>query len=117
MQILLDDDDFTVRYWDWTTEINHHALFVDDRLGSHDDSGEVTGKLMTDWYIVCAQPDNGKADKSGVCDPTTTPGNRHVFRCGKAGKCNYPASDWPDETNVRRGINDFDNYRTITNTE
>ena len=116
MQVLLPDDSFTVRYWDWTVPENRHALFVDDRLGSNNPIGEVTGDLMSNWHIVCAQPDNGKANKSGVCDPTTTPGNRHVFRCGKAGKCDYP--DWPDSENVIRGINDikFDNYRTITNT-
>ena len=112
MQILLKDDSFTVRYWDWTNQTNQHALFVDGRLGSNDASGYVSGELMDDWYIVCALatslPD-GKPDKSGVCNPTTTPGNRHVFRCGQAGRCGF--SDWPDVENAIRGINDFDNYR------
>ena len=111
MQILLGDDDFTVRYWDWTRPADRSALFVENKLGSNDDTGEVTGDLMTDWFIVCAS-ENGKANKNRVCDPT--PGNfsRHVFRCGIAGNCSYPG--WPDEENVRRSLN-FTNYRTIIN--
>ena len=109
MQILLGDADFTVRYWDWTIPANRSALFVENKLGSNDYTGEVTGDLMSNWYIVCALP-NGKANKNGVCDPT--PGNRHVFRCGTAGNCSHPG--WPDEENVRRSLN-FTNYRTIIN--
>ena len=111
MQILLKDDSFTVRYWDWTIPGNRNASFVYDRLGSSSTSGEVTGKLMNDWYIVCALS-NGKSDKSGVCNPTT-PGNRRVFRCGEAGKCHF--SEWPDVENAIRGINDFGNYRISSN--
>ena len=107
MQILLGDD-FTVRYWDWTKQ--QDALFTPEKLGAYDDDGEVTGELMTDWYIVCADTD-GSAKKDEVCDPT--PVNRHVFRCGTVGNCTYRG--WPDEENVRRGLKDFANYRTNTN--
>ena len=107
------DDDFTVRYWDWTKSENRDVLFVDEKLGENDYDGEVTGELMTNWYIVCALQDGRKPDRSGVCDPTITPGNSHVFRCGRAGECSWP--DWPDKENVRKGLNDFAKYRTITN--
>ena len=121
MQILLDNDEFTFRYWDWTILENRKALFVFNKLGvSATDGvpatdGRVTGNLMNNWYIVCALT-NGESNTNGVCDPTITPGNRNVFRCGKVhGNCGHPG--WPDEANVRRGLNDFANYRTNTNPE
>ena len=113
MQILLGDNQFTVRYWDWTIPSNRLTLFFFNKLGvSNPSNGEVTGALMNNWRIVCADT-NGDANKTSVCDPTITPGNRRVFRCGTVGNCGH--SGWPDEANVRRGLNDFTNYRANTN--
>ena len=114
MQILLKDDSFTVRYWDWTVPGNRDALFVSSRLGSSDTDGRVTGNLMSMWYIVCVSSD-GKPMNSSVCDPTIKPGEeRNVDRCGTAGNCTFQAG-WPDEANVRRSLSEFDNYRTTDN--
>ena len=111
MQKLLKDDSFTVRYWDWTVQANRDALFVPNKLGSSDD-GQVTGDLMSTWYIVCVSPD-GEPIKS-VCDPTTTPEEMNVYRCGAAGNCDNQ-DDWPDEENVRKSLSEFANYRTTDN--
>ena len=53
MQILLGDNQFTVRYWDWTIPGNRNALFVSNKLGVSDDNGKVTGDLLSSWYLVC----------------------------------------------------------------
>ena len=112
MQILLKDDNFTVRYWDWTAG-DRDALFVIDKLGSSATDGQVTGDLMSTWYIVCATT-NGEPIKQLVCDPTITPGQRNVYRCGTAGNCSYQ-DGWPDKPNVRRSLSEFGNYRTTDN--
>ena len=114
MQILLGDDSFTVRYWDWTVINNQDALFVSNRLGiSNITDGRVTGDLMSTWHIVCASSD-GKPINSSVCDPTTTPGQRNVYRCGPVANCSYQ-DGWPDKANVRRSLSEFHNFRTTAN--
>ena len=112
MQILLDDETFTVRYWDWTVPENRNVLFVPNKLGESAADGDVTGDLMSSWYLVCADV-NGTAVRDTVCDPTTTPGNNRVVRCGVNAHCS--SSHWPDEASVKRALNDFENYRTIAN--
>ena len=112
MQILLGDNQFTVRYWDWTIPGNRNALFVSNKLGVSDDNGKVTGDLLSSWYLVCVDA-NGTAVRDTVCDPTTTPGNNSVVRCGVNAHCN--SLHWPDEANVKRAINDFEQYRTTAN--
>ena len=111
MQILLNDDSFTVRYWDWTVPENRDALFKRDRLGESGDDGRVTGDLMSEWFIVCAFT-TGQALNISVCNPTITPADRNVYRCGEADNCFH--SGWPDQANVERSLRDFDNYRTST---
>ena len=112
MQILLNDDSFTVRYWDWTVPENRNVLFVSNKLGESAANGTVTGDLMSSWYLVCVDS-TGTAVRERVCDPTTTPGNHRVVRCGVNAQCG--STHWPDEANVKRALNDFKNYRTTAN--
>ena len=99
MQKHLPNSDFTLHYWDWTTDKDRSFLFDSDRLGSHDnESGVVSGALMSDWYLVCTDETGEKVTE--VCDPTKTLGNYPVIRCQSTAHCDSP--HWPDEENVKK---------------
>ena len=110
MQYVLDDTQFTLRYWDWTREADRDVPFDNDKLGSSStddhDAGTVMGELMNDWYTVCSA-----SDKS-VCNPTIQ-NPEGVNRCPDATKCDRTSTDWPDSRNVSRCLM-IDQFRRDT---
>ena len=115
MQYVLNDAQFTLRYWDWTTQDDRKAFFVDGRLGASSD-GTVTGTLMNTpkWYSVCK---GDKTNDKSVCNPKIDRDNTGIIRCKNATKCNPTFKDWPDSQSARRClmIDQFRRYTMISN--
>ena len=56
MQIFLQDENFTLHYWDWRDSNQRRSLFQSNRLGEHNMvTSAVTGQLFDNdgWQTVC----------------------------------------------------------------
>ena len=101
---MLNDTQFTLRYWDWTTQDDRNAFFVDGRLGASSPSnGTVTGTLMNTpkWYSVCKGDEHKPRDMS-VCNPEIDKNYTGIIRCKNATTCDPTFEYWPVSQNVSR---------------
>ena len=115
LQILLNDSDFTLHYWDWT-DFNGDRdwtslLFNDQRLGGYDKYGNVTGFQFTqeNWPTVCWFPGQ-PAPEPEVCDVSRK--GRGLVRCPINSLCTADNRAWPTADNVSTVVHDFDMYDT-----
>ena len=115
MQYVLNDAQFTLCYWDWTTQDDRKAFFVDGRLGASSPSdGTVTGTLMNTpkWYSVCLGDEHKPRDMS-VCNPKIDRDNNGIIRCKDATQCDSDFQDWPNSQDARRCLM-LDQFRRDT---
>ena len=105
MQYHLNDDNFTVHYWDWRDPNERRSLFRRDRLGEHDSrTSAVTGRLFEDWPTRCWY--NGSGDVlppvENICDPRNDTGP--IQRCPDKERCAANYTGWPTYQDVQDAV-------------
>ena len=116
MQHFLQDDSFTVHYWDWRNEAERTSLFRSNRLGAHDSSSSaVTGELVDEWQTICWYGGNAGSgdipdcrDNQNICDPSNDTGL--LRRCPDKERCAANYLGWPSYQDVQTavGIEEYD---------
>ena len=111
MQHVLNNAQFTLHYWDWTTQEDRNVPFRADRLGIRTSSSDdtVTGTLMDDWHSVCK---GDKTEDTSVCDPKNHKSDR-ITRCSNMDQCKPSDAGWPNSQDARRCLM-FDQFRRDT---
>lgn len=114
MQIVLEEPDFTLRYWDWTEPDNRNSNFVNGRLGGNDGNGGVTGNFG-EWRTVCWFPSNSSF-KNQTCNTANQEGIRSLIRCPLPGSTGCTNPDyWPTSDSVRSAL-EYSQYRDTSDT-
>ena len=110
MQHFLQDETFTVHYWDWRNETERTSLFQSNRLGAHDRiSSAVTGELVDEWRTICWYGGNAESgdipdhrDNQNICDPSSDTGL--LRRCPDKERCAANYSGWPSYQDVETAV-------------
>lgn len=107
MQVLLNDSSFSIPYWDWTdfegqTDWNT-LLFSDDKLGSHDENGTISGSYYSgdNWQTTCWPPPSTE-----FCDPSMH-GIQPIIRCSNNTACTAVAELFPSRRDVIRALTQY----------
>lgn len=102
MQDLLQDENFTVHYWDWRYPDQRTSLFKRGQLGAryNDTNSTVVGDLFNGWETVCwsKNRDGVPTPSNSICDPTKMTGP--LQRCPDKDKCDPDYAGWPNDTDV-----------------
>ena len=106
MQHFLNNDTFTVHYWDWRKEDERTSLFESNRLGAHNSvTPQVTGDLLLNgWETICWYSRNGNMNRpeQNICNPGTPTGS--LQRCPVKTACAANYSGWPSYDDVRTAV-------------
>lgn len=65
MQVVLDDEDFALPYWDWTDDPDECSVCNGELIGAANET-DFVGAPFDNWDMICYTPDD---DKEAYCDP------------------------------------------------
>ena len=107
MQHHLQDDTFTVHYWDWRYPNERRSLFRRDRLGEHDSqTSAVTGDLVNGWQTICWYDGSGGVSRpsanQNICNPRNYTGLLQC--CPDKTHCADSYSGWPSSQDVQTAV-------------
>ena len=104
MQVMLDDPDFRLYYWDWREPAQREEIFTMDKLGKNSADGTVTGSLFVNWMPKCwrSMPSNA------ICDPDEV-NVRAIRRCPNSASttnsvCRSKNPLWPSYDDVTAAL-------------
>ena len=108
MQHFLNDDNFTVHYWDWRDPDQRTSLFESNRLGAHHpQNSTVTGDLVNGWRTICWYNGSGGVSRpsanQNICDPRNDTGP--IQRCPDKERCAANYTGWPTYQDVQDAVN------------
>ena len=107
MQVFLNDDSFTIHYWDWRYQNQRTSLFQQNRLGGHDTQtiSGVTGQVGR-WQTVCWYDGSGNIPRPDnmqrICDPGVPTGL--LQRCPNKTTCEADYDGWPLPDDVQAAV-------------
>ncbi|KAL5509473.1 hypothetical protein EMCRGX_G004856 [Ephydatia muelleri] len=97
IQIMINDDSFSLPYWDWTKPENRKSVLSNDWYGSSV-NGNIQGRFAA-WQTICWNKADLTCDRKGIlCDPTITTGL--LRRCPVDAACNENSRLWPTQRDV-----------------
>jgi len=107
MQIFLQDENFTIHYWDWRDPNQRRSLFQSNRLGEHNMvTSAVTGELFANdvWQTVCWYNGSGNIARPDhrICDPRVSTGD--LQRCPDKAICAANYEGWPSDDDVQTAL-------------
>ena len=107
MQHFLNDDTFTVHYWDWRDPDQRASLFESNRLGAHYlQTSAVTGDLVNGWQTICWYDGSGGVSRpsanQNICDPKNDTGP--LQRCPDKERCAANYTGWPTYQDVQDAV-------------
>jgi len=112
MQIFLQDENFSLHYWDWRNPKQRRSLFQSNRLGEHNMfTSAVTGQLFDNdgWQTVCWYNGSGgvsRPEPHRICDPRDNTGP--LQRCPNKTTCEANYTGWPSSDDVKAAVNEQD---------
>ena len=98
IQVLINDHEFRLPYWDWTDKDQREILFTRDRLGENI-NGTVSGEIFANWSTVCWENTAGKTFPIAICNPDI-PTNQSLRRCPNPTLCQKTNINWPSDEDV-----------------
>ena len=114
MQVMLDDPDFRLYYWDWRETAQREDIFDPKRLGQNSADGTVTGFLFdeSNWIPKCwydKKNTNNDMSDTNICDPDKEYENAHAIRrCPNDDSteniCRSNNQLWPSYDNVTAAL-------------
>ena len=94
---MINDDSFSLPYWDWTKPENRKPVLSNDWYGSSV-NGNIQGRFAA-WQTICWNKTDLTCDRKGIlCDPTITTGL--LRRCPVDAACNENSQLWPTQKDV-----------------
>ena len=115
MQIMTGDAKFTLRFWKWTEESQREILFNDDKLGSHDSSGNVIGGTYSNWRLLCLyNPLSQSQLFHTICNPKhqlESDSPVRLTRCVDGELCESGSPKWPNKEATENAIELFTEFR------
>ena len=104
---MINDDSFSLPYWDWTKLENRNSVLSNDWFGESV-NGTIHGRFAT-WQTICWNKSELSCDgKDILCDPTIPTGP--IRRCPVELACNENSTLWPTQKDVDMaiGTKDYD---------
>ena len=116
MQILTNDTEFTLSYWNWLDKSQREILFTDGKLGRHDSNGNVVSDTYGPWKPVCLYEREEVPEKfHGICNLETNMEDSDVpsglTRCTTQANCLREFSKWPQEEDTAKAIASMYQFR------
>ena len=98
IQVLIDDHEFRLSYWNWTDQDQRDILFTRDRLGENN-NGFVSGEIFDNWYTVCWENIADETFPIAICNPDM-PTDQSLRRCPNSTLCQKTNENWPSDEDV-----------------
>lgn len=103
LQIMTNDPNFSLLYWDWTNTSDREVLFTSDWLGNST-NGAVQGDFGS-WQTICWNKNatyTCDTIDSLACDPTVKTGT--LRRCPVQSLCSASSSSWPTKDHIKAAV-------------
>ena len=94
VQVVLNQTDFTLSYWDWTNEEEREEYFITGRLN-------VSENPLNTWPTYCWY----ETQDGTICDPSIPTANK-LRRCPLEEACRADNSFWPSKDDLEEALNE-----------